>query len=60
MLAQSQEEQGDEHDPHGAVHCEDRREPFRRHTAATPSTSIKKSGWKRLLTTIKVLAGSSP
>ena len=30
------------------------------HTAATPSTSIKKSGWNRLLTTIKVLAGSSP
>src|SRR5438876_5973124 len=32
----------------------------RRHTGATPSISIKKSGWNRLLTTIKVLAGSSP
>ncbi len=32
----------------------------RGHTVATPSTSIKKSGWNRLRTTIKVLAGSSP
>src|SRR5262245_2281641 len=28
--------------------------------AATPSTSIRKSGWNRLLTTIRVAAGSSP
>jgi predicted MFS family arabinose efflux permease len=32
----------------------------RAHTAATPSTSIRKSGWNSALTTIKVLAGSSP
>src|SRR6266545_620318 len=30
------------------------------YTLATPSTSIRKSGWKRLFTTIRVLAGSSP
>ena len=30
------------------------------YTAATPSTSSRKSGWNRLLTTIRVLAGSSP
>ena len=37
-----------------------RRATASRHTAATPSTSIRKSGWNRLLTTIRVLAGSSP